>query len=153
MCENLGIQANSSQAKNHDSCEHDLWFSFSNFNLTSESEVWKLPRGWTSNWDPYLPKFDVKQQTQSSVSNCLGMIVLNRKVFPDFCREKSFFRWGRHSFYLLLAGVPGFAGYFKNLARFVYTSQTIFNNRNKPIIISHTHTQTFCWDSSRIRVA
>ena len=39
MCENLGIGANSSQAKNQDLCEHDLEFSLSRFDSTEEPEV------------------------------------------------------------------------------------------------------------------
>ena len=39
MCENLGIRANLSQAKNQDSCEHNLGFSLSSFDLTQEPEV------------------------------------------------------------------------------------------------------------------
>ena len=34
-----GIQANLSQARNLDSCEHDLWLSLWSFNTTQVSEV------------------------------------------------------------------------------------------------------------------
>ena len=39
MCENLGIRANSSQARNHDLCEHDLWLSLSSLDSTLVLEV------------------------------------------------------------------------------------------------------------------
>ena len=40
MCDvNLGIWANSSQARNCDLCEHDLWLSLSSFYSTQVSEV------------------------------------------------------------------------------------------------------------------
>ena len=34
MCENLGIRANSSQARKHDSCERDLGLLLLSFDLT-----------------------------------------------------------------------------------------------------------------------
>ena len=39
MCKNLGIRVNLSQARNRDSCEHNLGLSLLSFDLTYVTEV------------------------------------------------------------------------------------------------------------------